>query len=89
MGSRPFGGRLTDETDIQGQVDHGNQILAGNYSEFLLENIEVVDVPGVPQWYLTEITLKGNEQVDLMNAALANKALYHWRDNAINVYTPL
>jgi hypothetical protein len=86
MGSRPFGGSLTDETDIQGQVDHGNQILAGNYSEFLLENIEVVDVPGVPQWYLTEITLKGNEQVDLMNAALANKALYHWRDNAINVY---
>ena len=86
MGSRPFGGSLTDEKDIQAQVDRGNQILVTNYSEFILDNLEVADVSGAPQWYLTEITTGGTENVDLMNAALANKALYRWRDDALNVY---
>jgi hypothetical protein len=81
-GSRPASGALNTDQDVRDQIDNANEVLAsyGRGYRFLLT--EIVDLAGVSQWY----SVDRDEKPALEAAAEANKALYAYRDNAINIY---
>lgn len=87
-GNRPTTGNLNTDAEINSEVDWGNTILRDNFSEFRLEELELIDLSGVSQWYNT--TAGGNQgptnRDNLRAAAIADPTTYHWRTDAINIY---
>ncbi|MHC4641991.1 MAG: M43 family zinc metalloprotease [Planctomycetota bacterium] len=85
-GSRPATGRLNTDEEINAEFDWGNTILADsrNMSEFRIEKIQFVDLPGVSQYYSSSATSTNRD--NLRADAIANPTTYKWRTDAINIY---
>jgi len=81
-GNRPATGELNTDTEIQTQVDRGNQILSSWTSELRIYNYEIVDVSGHSEWYNGDT----DDRDAIRTAALADKTGFAWRDNAVNIY---
>lgn len=82
--NRPATGNLNTDAEVDAQVARGNAIFSHFISELRLQNLEIVDVSGVSQWYNTGAS--ETERNNLRAAAQAAPATYHWRTDAINVY---
>jgi hypothetical protein len=85
-GNRPATGNLNTNAEINGEVDWANTILAAddNVSEFRIQQLELVDLSGVSQWYSSSAT--GTNRDNLRAAAVASPTTYRWRTDAINIY---
>jgi hypothetical protein len=81
-GNRPSSGILNTDQEIQDQVDNANAVLASYGRGYEFQLTEIVDLSGVSQWYDND----RDDKDELEAAAEANKPLYAYRDNAINVY---
>ena len=83
-----FGAQRADVTNaaaVQAQIDLANVILDahGRGARYVLT--EVVNLSGVSQWFSTPARDSASRNA-LEAAAIANRALYVWRDDAINLY---
>ena len=83
-GNRPATGNLNTDPEIQNEVTEGTRILQGAITEFNLDQVELVDLPNVSQWYTSDANNTNRD--NLRTAATNNPALYLWRTNAINIY---
>jgi hypothetical protein len=81
-GNRPSSGVINTDQEVQDQVDNANAVLRSYGRGYEFQLIEIVNLAGVSQWYNSD----RDEKDALEAAAEANKALYAYRDNAINVY---
>jgi hypothetical protein len=81
-GNRPSSGVVNTDQEVQDQVNNANAVLRSYGRGYEFQLTEIVDLAGVSQWYTTD----RDEKDALEAAAEANKALYAYRDNAINVY---
>jgi hypothetical protein len=81
-GSRPATGNLNTDAEVGDQLERGNNALAFDKSELRIDNLEIVDVAGISQWFNVD-----RDQLEaLRSAATSNPTLYSWRNDAINVY---
>ena len=81
-GNRPPSGILNTDQEVQDQIDNANAVLASYGRGYQFQLTEIVDLSGVSQWYDNP-----RDDKDLLEAAAeADKTLYAYRDNAINVY---
>jgi len=83
-GNRPATGNINTDAEINAQIDRGNAIFSRFISEFRLQNVEIVDVAGISQWYNADAS--NADRDNLRAAAQAAPATYHWRTDAVNVY---
>ena len=83
-GSRPLMGGINTDGEVRNQIDRSNQILDAMGSEFEFEVVEIVDLAGVSQWFMTPFD--GDTLDGIRDAARDDPALYAWRTDAINVY---
>jgi hypothetical protein len=83
-GNRPATGDINTDDEVSAQVLRANLMFSDYVSELRHENLEIVDVSGVSQWYLAEPI--ESDRDGLRAAALAAPAIYHWRNDAINVF---
>ena len=83
--NRPTSGNVYTDSQIQGEINTANAILDkyGRGYDYVLT--EIVDLPGVSQWYSVD-SRDANNKANLESAALNDKATYAYRDDAINVY---
>jgi hypothetical protein len=81
-GNRPSSGILNTDQEIRDQIDNANEVLDAYGRGYRYVLTEIVDLAGVSQYY----NVDRDEKEDLEAAAEANKALYAYRDNAINIY---
>lgn len=83
-GNRPATGRLNTDTQINAEINAGDDILKNNITEYSIDVIEFVDLPGVSQYYSSDAneTNRDNLRTDAMN----NESLYMWRHEAVNIY---
>lgn len=81
-GNRPSSGVINTDQEVQDQVNNANEVLATYRRGYQFQLTEIVNLSGVSQWYDNP-----RDDKDLLEiAAEANKVLYAYRDNAINVY---
>jgi hypothetical protein len=85
-GNRPVCCNLWTDGQINTEVDWGNKILGDNMSELRLDLLDLVDLPGVSQWYTAVADLDGVNMNNLRAAAINNPTLYRWRTDAVNIY---
>jgi len=83
-GNRPAFGNLNTDAEINSELDWANAILSGVISEFRISEIQFIELSGVSQWYNSSATNTNRD--NLRNAAQADPATYHWRNDAINIY---
>ena len=81
-GNRPSSGVINTDQEVQDQVNNANAVLRGYGRGYEFQLTEIVDLSGVSQWY----SVDRDEKDALEAAAEANKSLYAYRDNAINIY---
>ena len=81
-GNRPATGVINTDAEVQDQIDNANAVLRTYGRGYEFQLTEIVDLSGVSQWYNSD----RDEKDALEAAAEGNKALYAYRDNAINVY---
>jgi len=81
-GNRPATGIINTDQEVQDQIDNANAVLRATGRGYQFQLTEIVDLAGVSQWYNVDRDNKDALEI----AAEANKALYAYRDNAINVY---
>lgn len=81
-GNRPPAGDINTDAEVDAQVERGNQIFGRWTSELRFDELEIVDVAGVSQWYPSDT----NDRDALRTAATNDPATYHWRNDAINIY---
>jgi hypothetical protein len=81
-GHRPATGAVNTDATVNAQAQRANLIWAALRSEFGVDNLEIVDVNGVSDWYNADIS-----QINaLRTAAMRETATYRWRNDAVNVY---
>jgi len=81
-GNRPSSGVINTDQEVRDQIDNANALLASYGRGYQFDLTEIVDLSGVSQWYDND-----RDDKDLLEAAAeANKPLYAYRNNAINVY---
>ena len=90
-GNLPEGGNLNTDEEVIADYTAATDILNSQYSEFTIDVIEFVDLPGVSEWFYipaisTDPNNKGYFRDALRAAAIADKARFLWRENAVNVY---
>jgi hypothetical protein len=83
-GNRPATGDVNTDAEVTAQVDRANRMFAQHISELRQENLEIINVAGISQYYYAEPTTSDRDS--LRAAAMANPSLYHWRNDCINVY---
>ena len=83
-GERPAFGNLNTDDEIENELEWADTILQDNFSEFRIDDIELVDLTGVSQWYNSDSN--GTNRDDLRSAAQSDPSTYLWRTNAINIY---
>lgn len=81
-GNRPATGNLNTNEEVGDQLERGNNALTFNRSELRIDNLGIVDVAGISQWY----DVDRSELEALRAIAIANPTTYAWRNDAINVY---
>src|SRR5436190_5563652 len=88
--NRPASGPYRTNSQVQAAICTCNKLLARLQADWRLQLVEIVDVPGIAQqWYgsQTNPIPCSNEARDAMQAAaLANPALFHWTNDAMNIY---
>jgi hypothetical protein len=82
--NRPATGHLNTDAEINTELDWGNSILGSNMTEFQIDVIEFIDLPGVSQYFTSDSTVADRDA--LRSAAMAAPATFHWRTDAINIY---
>jgi hypothetical protein len=82
--NRPATGHLNTDAEINTELDWGNSILGSNMTEFQIDVVEFIDLPGVSQYFTSESTSADRDA--LRTAAMAAPATFHWRTDAINIY---
>ena len=75
-------GDYTEDSAIVAAIGDANTVLANNDSTWRLELLEIVDVPGICQYF--DIT--GDQKKDMEDDAEADPSTYHWRFDVINIY---
>jgi hypothetical protein len=83
-----FGAQRADVTNaaaVQAQIDLANTILDRHCRGTRYRLTEVLNLSGVSQWFSVPARDSGNRNA-LESAAMANTALYAWRNDAINLY---
>lgn len=83
-GNPPTTGNIAFPNGPSNQVVFANSVLAASGRGYRMEIVETLLLPGVSQWFNT--SAGGGSVQDLEEAAKANKSLYKWSDDAINVY---
>jgi len=81
-GNRPATGEFNTDAEVNTQVDRANLIYANRGSEFRHQLLEIVDVSGASQYYLSDT----DDRDAIRNAAQADPVTYGWRTDAVNVY---
>lgn len=82
-GNRPQSGRYYTDSQIQNMLTQADQALANLGTGWQLNLEEIVDVPGISQWYSN---VDCNRAYEMEAAALAEPNRYAWRNDAINIY---
>jgi len=82
-GNRPANGPINTNAEVQAYIDTANTLLAGYGRGYRFNLTEIVDLPGVSQWF--DVNVVANRG-PLETAALADPTTYAWRTDAINVY---
>jgi hypothetical protein len=82
--NRPVTGHLNTDAEINTELDWGNSILGSNMTEFQIDVIEFIDLPGVSQYFTSDSTVADRDA--LRTAAMADPTTFHWRTDAINIY---
>ena len=81
-GNRPSTGIINTDEEVETQINNANEFLRSYGRGYQFQLTEIVDLSGVSQWYGSD-----REDKDALEiAAEANKTLYAYRDNAINIY---
>lgn len=78
----PLSCTLQTESAVQRFFDTTNVLLDSYGRGYRFTVIEIVDLPGVSQWFDSNPDARAALEV----AALKDKVLYKWRDDAINIY---
>lgn len=81
-GDSPF---FQTDASVRAEIDEANAILASWGHGHRLVLTEIVDLPGVSQWFCVEAR-NGQSRTDLENAAEADPGTYALRNDAINIY---
>lgn len=81
-GNRPASGVINTDQEVQDQINNANEVLTSYRRGYQFQLTEIVNLAGVSQWY--DNPRDDKEALELV--AEANKALYAYRDNAINIY---
>lgn len=83
-GNRASDGYILTDDQVREQLAAANEILAANEAHWRLELVEIVDVPGISEWFgpLSDDDFHGAMQ----QAARNDPELYHWRFDAVNFY---
>ncbi len=82
-GRRPATGEYRTNEQIEETFNQMNQALANMGADWRLQIHNVVDVPGISQWY-GPWTCEDKHEME--SHAEADPALFHWSDDAINIY---
>lgn len=83
-GNRPGSGNLNTDAELDDQLLRGEEVLRTYFSELRLDDIEIIDLAGVSGYFSSAVNAATRDA--LRADALNNKALYAWRDNAVNIY---
>ncbi len=85
-GNPPTSGNgIGSAAEIQNHVNAANAFLDRAGRGYQLNLTEVVNLPGVSQWYSVNARDSGNK-ANLEAAAMGNPGLYAWRSDSINIY---
>lgn len=79
---RPLEGMFDTDSEIKEAIDLANRVLRRLDNRWELSLAEIIDVPGISQWF----NIKSDEKEKLEKAAKQNKSLYKWRDDHLNIY---
>ncbi|MCG8408402.1 MAG: hypothetical protein MI923_24640, partial [Phycisphaerales bacterium] len=82
-GNRPVSGSYYQDSQIQTAISQANTALSSMGADWTLDLVEIVDVAGISQWFGP---MDCNDKGTMEDAAEANKTLYKWRDDAVNIY---
>jgi len=83
-GNRATSGNYTTDQEILDSFDLANEQLAAMARGYEFEVIEIIDLPGVSEWFDSSCT--SADAGDLQAAAEADTAAFAWKTSAINVY---
>lgn len=82
-GSRPTSGYYYQDSHVQTAITQANAALSNMGADWALDLVEIVDAPGISQWFGP---MDCNDKGAMETAAEANKTLYKWKDDAVNIY---
>ena len=83
-GERPTDGAYYQDVQFTESVRFANEILAGSGAGWRIELVEIVDLPGLSQWYSSMTCVEARRGIEA--AAELEPELYAWRADAINIY---
>src|SRR5262245_17783988 len=84
--SRPTTGAYIRDDQIQAAIAEANAALANNGANWRIDLVEILDVPGISQWFGPLSCSDAGNFHSMETQAEANPLLYRWRTDAVNIY---